>query len=296
MAQYIFFVNKQTKTCLQGVWHLPDNLDAFPSQAQKRTKLPEKWYGCVRQRLAEQLHVSIVCRWQKHSVIALILTSSRDTKQHSEEQDELRFWSAHERFPLIAPSSRCEEDSSDSWRISTLPLRSPPLPLLLYNSPSTLSVAICARIKWRISDSSSSLARHQIPPHTFAVKRRCWRWRIIRDENNLVLIEWVLRILIKYFRPTRPLQSCRETQSALLATCDSFLLPSVQSDKKLSLCVEYHVNANNVPLSPDQSGSGISSYILLSDFANNYTLQQFPRPRIYWAKKTAWTFGRRAWN
>ena len=54
-------------------------------------------------------------------------------------------------------------------------------PLLLYNSPSTLSVAICARIKWRISDSSSSLARHQIPPHTFAVKRRCWRWRIIKE-------------------------------------------------------------------------------------------------------------------
>ena len=54
----------------------------------------------------------------------------------------------------------------------------PHLPLLLYNSPSTLSVAICARIKWRISDSSSSLARHQIPPHTFAVKRR---WRIIKE-------------------------------------------------------------------------------------------------------------------
>ena len=125
VLQYIFFVNKQTKTCLQGVWHLPDNLDAFPSQAQKRTKLPEKWYGWVRQRLAEQLHVSIVCRWQKHSVIALILASSRDTKQHSEEQDELRFWSAHEIFPLIAPSSRCEEDSSDSWRISTLPPWSP---------------------------------------------------------------------------------------------------------------------------------------------------------------------------
>ena len=49
MAQYIFFVNKQTKTCLQGVWHLPDNLDAFPSQAQKRTKLPERRYGWVTQ-------------------------------------------------------------------------------------------------------------------------------------------------------------------------------------------------------------------------------------------------------
>ena len=90
--------------------------------------------------------------------------------------------------------------------------------------------------------------------------------------------------------PTRPPQSGRETQSALLATCDSFLLPSVQSDKKLSLCVEYHVNANNVPLSPDQSGSGISSHILLSDFANNYTVQQFPRPRIYWAKKSVSKF------
>ena len=81
--------------------------------------------------------------------------------------------------------------------------------------------------------------------------------------------------------PTRPPQSGRETQSALLATCDDFLLPSVQSDKKLSLCAEYHVNAHNVLLSTGQSGSGISSHILLSDFAYNYTLQQFPRPRIY---------------
>ena len=140
MTHYVFFVTKQTKACLQGVWHLPDNLDAFPSQAQKRTKLPERRYGWVRQRLAEQLHVSIVCRWQKHSVIALILASSRDTKQHSEEQDELRFWSAHERFPLIAPSSRCEEDSSDSWRISTLlPPTSPTSPPSSSTIPPPLS-------------------------------------------------------------------------------------------------------------------------------------------------------------
>ena len=72
--------------------------------------------------------------------------------------------------------------------------------------------------------------------------------------------------------------------------CDDFLFPSVQSDQKLSLCAEYHVKANNVPLSPGQSGSGISSHTLLSDFANNYTLQQFPRPRIYWAKKSVSKF------
>ena len=72
--------------------------------------------------------------------------------------------------------------------------------------------------------------------------------------------------------------------------CDDFLFPSVQSDQKLSLCAEYHVKANNVPLSPGQSGSGISSHTLLSDFANNYTLQQFPRPRIYRAKKSVSKF------